>query len=222
MSLIVFNVSVSDRLSAANHTQPTGTRLMRMILFCLLSVAVGTDPHQNSIRALAHDIHTATHSLPSIQAWQHLQSRLSIDNVDPQTLPPGLRKEVWKVWFNLANALRSTSDSGHWNDASWIYQQLCGAPTQQSPPLPSTTTTAHDISLAEWRSCADRNFDSRMKHHMCRTAPPPQLASCGSPSATCKTRIFLRTRPGCGRARRTGGWPSLEALLRSPVQMRKF
>ena len=130
---------------------------MRMILFCLLSVAVGTDPHQNSIRALAHDIHTATHSLPSIQAWQHLQSRLSIDNVDPQTLPPGLRKEVWKVWFNLANALRSTSDSGHWNDASWIYQQLCGAPTQQSPPLPSTTTTAIPTDFLPlsggWKAC---------------------------------------------------------------------
>jgi hypothetical protein len=120
----------------------------------------------NTVNTLARDIQSANSS-SSILTWEKLRSRLM--NTTIKTLPPGMRREVWKVWFNLANALRSGK---HVHPSNVIYQQLCGG----SDPAGNNTTPSQRIPLdalplfGAWRSCMSWGGGSMQKKHWSNAA----------------------------------------------------
>ena len=83
--------------------------------------------------------------------------KTTISNTTPNHMPPGLRRELWKVWFNLANAFRSNqgSNNQNWIESNLIYQQLCTIDTTKTNhPNNQHLIPIHALPLSgQWRAC---------------------------------------------------------------------
>ena len=136
--------------------------VLLVVAFSTLSCSYQDSANNTMFFSLAKELNQANLTpISTIEMWSKLAIKLQREERHLHLMPPGLRRELWKVWFNLANMMRL---DGQDNASSAIYQQLCYSTTTPSFVIAIPVPKLALPLSGQWRACMNWGATSlRMK-----------------------------------------------------------